>query len=125
MRRYNETMKADLRRRMSHPAWQSVAQISKELGIYITTLLRFADLVDWYNHRHRHSGIKFVTPVQRHNGEAVKICEHRERVYEQARERHLRRWTRSTRCWCQPEVVWINPPSHSEDSETATLAMAA
>jgi len=83
------------------------------------------DFVDWYNHRHRHSRIKFVTPDQRHNGEAVKICEHRGRVYEQARELHPRRWTRSTRCWRQPEVVWINPPSHAEDIGTATLALAA
>jgi hypothetical protein len=66
-----------------------------------------------------------VTPDQRHNGEAVKICEHRGRVYEQARERHPRRWTRSTRCWRQPEVVWINPPSLAEDIETVTLAVAA
>jgi len=83
------------------------------------------DFVDWYNHRYRHSGIEFVTPEQRHNGEAVKIFEHRRRVYEQARELHPRRWTRSTRCWRQPAVVWINPPSHAEDTETATLALAA
>lgn len=25
-----------------------------------------AEFVDWYNHRHRHSGIKYVTPIQRH-----------------------------------------------------------
>ena len=73
MRRYNETMKADLRRRMSHPAWQSVAQISKELGIHITTLLRFADLVDWYNHRQRKRGIKHLMPSQRHNGQLWKF----------------------------------------------------
>ena len=30
--------------------------------------------VDWYNHRHRHSGIKFVTPHQRHCGDAMEIC---------------------------------------------------
>lgn len=38
MRRYSETIKADVRRRMSPPARQSVAQISKELGIHIATL---------------------------------------------------------------------------------------
>jgi len=27
----------------------------------------------WYNHRHRHSGIKFVTPHQRHSGQAVDL----------------------------------------------------
>jgi hypothetical protein len=35
----------------------------------------------------------------------VKICKHRGRVYEQARELHPRRWKRSTRCWRQPGVV--------------------
>jgi transposase InsO family protein len=29
--------------------------------------------VDWYNHRHRHSGIKFVTPNQRHCGDGVEF----------------------------------------------------
>jgi len=29
----------------------------------------------------------------------------------QARQRKPRRWTRSTRCWRQSEVVWINPYS--------------
>ncbi len=50
--------------------------------------------VDWYNHRHLHSGIKFkfVTPHQRHNGRAVEICRHRAVVYEQVRLRHPRRW---------------------------------
>jgi transposase InsO family protein len=69
-----------------------------------------AAFVGWYNHQHRHSGIKFVTPHQRHSGAAVKLCRHRAYVYEQARQRHPRRWSRSTRCWRQPEVVWINPP---------------
>ena len=74
MRRYNETMKADLRRRMSPPARLSVAQISKEQGIHITTLLRFAGLVDWYNYRQRQRGIKHLMPSQRHNGQLWKFA---------------------------------------------------
>jgi hypothetical protein len=70
-----------------------------------------ASVVDWYNHQHRHSGIKFVTPQQRHDGQAVEICRHRAVVYEQARGRNPKRWSRSTRCWRQPEVVWINQPT--------------
>jgi len=42
--------------------------------------------VDWYNHRHRHSGIKFVTPQQHHSGQAVETCRHRGVVYEDARQ---------------------------------------
>jgi len=124
IRRCSETVKADLRRRMTAPARQSVTQISRELGIHIATLLWFADYVDWYNRRHRRSGIKFVIPHQRYNGEARKVCEHRERVYEQVRELHIKRWRRSTRCWRQPDVVWLNPPSQASDHESATLVLA-
>jgi len=84
-----------------------------------------ASFADWYNNRHRHSGIKFVTPHQRHSGQAVEICHYRAVVYEQARQRNPRRWSRSTRCWRQPEVVWINPPPTELDPSPATLTMAA
>jgi transposase InsO family protein len=81
--------------------------------------------VDWYNHRHRHSSIRFVTPDQRHSGKADELCRHRALVYEQARQRHPRRWSRGTRCWRQPGVVWINPPPPENATNRATLAMAA
>ena len=74
-----------------------------------------AAFVDWYNHRHRHSGIKFVTPHQRHSGAATAICKQRTDVYEKARQAHPRRWSRSTRCWHQPEEVWINKPPEEPD----------
>ncbi len=38
MRRYSEAVKADVRRRMSPPHRQSMAQISAELGIHVVTL---------------------------------------------------------------------------------------
>jgi transposase InsO family protein len=69
-----------------------------------------AAFVDWYNHRHRHSGIKFVTPVQRHSGSAIAICKQRAEVYENARRANPTRWSRHTRCWHQPDEVWINKP---------------
>ena len=81
--------------------------------------------VDWYNHQHRHSSIRFVTPDQRHSGQAVELCRQRARVYEQARQRHPRRWSRGTRCWRQPRVVWINPPLPENAIDPATLVMAA
>jgi putative transposase len=84
-----------------------------------------AAFVEWYNYQHRHSGIRFVTPDQRHSGEARAISRHRAQVYEQARRRHPRRWSRSTRCWRQPEVVWINPPPSENNPRPATLVRAA
>jgi len=84
-----------------------------------------AAFVGWYNDQHRHSGIRFVTPSQRHSGKAIDICRQRARVYELARQRHPRRWGRSTRCWNQPEVVWINPPAPENGVTAAMLVMAA
>ena len=67
-----------------------------------------SSFVDWYNHQHRHSRIKFVTPEQRHSGEAIEICRQRSRVYELARIANPKRWSRSICCWKQPDLVWIN-----------------
>ena len=114
---YSESLFRTIKYRPDYP---SKPFTSKELACQWV-----ADFVDWYNHRHRHSGIKFVTPYQRHSGQAVQICCHRARVYEQARKLNPRRWARSTRCWRQPEVVWINPPPHAADPDSATLAIAA
>ncbi|MCK5199293.1 MAG: integrase core domain-containing protein [Spirochaetales bacterium] len=36
-----------------------------------------ADFVDWYNNKHRHSGIGYVTPNQRHSGESNMIMQKR------------------------------------------------
>ena len=48
--------------------------------------------VQWYNHEHRHSGIQFVTPAQRHNGEDRAILQQRQAVYEAARAKNPARW---------------------------------
>ena len=66
--------------------------------------------VDWYNTEHRHSGIKYVTPNQRHYGEADEICTIRQQTYEQARQQHPRRWARPPRDWSQPQIVRVNHP---------------
>ncbi|MFM9086586.1 MAG: IS3 family transposase [Cyanobium sp.] len=66
--------------------------------------------VDWYNNEHRHSGIKYVTPSQRHHGKAQEICNRRQQTYEQARELNPLRWRRDPRDWSQPEKVKIHHP---------------
>ena len=83
-------------------------------------LRRFRDLVsvrdwvdgfvEWYNAEHRHSGIKYVTPNQRHYGEADAICKVRQQTYEQARQQCPRRWARPPRDWSQPQIVRLNHP---------------
>jgi len=65
--------------------------------------------VGWYNQSHRHSGLKYVTPEQRHSGEDVAILEQRKRVYEEAKKRRPERWSGKTRDWDHETVVNLNP----------------
>jgi len=65
--------------------------------------------VRWYNHDHRHSGIRYVSPAQRHEGLDRPILAGRHALYLAARERHPRRWSRHTRNWSPIEVVTLNP----------------
>jgi len=74
--------------------------------------------VQWYNHEHRHSGIRYVTPAQRHGGQDRPLLEARHAVYQDARERNPRRWSRQTRNWTPITVVTLN-------SERDTLVEAA
>jgi transposase InsO family protein len=67
------------------------------------------EFVHWYNVRHCHSGIKFMTPSQRHNGEAKQIAAKRSVTYEAAKTRHPERWSGKTRDWSLPEKVHLNP----------------
>jgi len=64
---------------------------------------------DWYNAEHRHRGINYVTPQQRHAGADTAILARRHAVYQAAQQRHPNRWSRDTRNWSRPEHVWLNP----------------
>jgi putative transposase len=84
-----------------------------------------ATFVDWYNRRHRHSGIN-VTPHQRHIDAATAICKQRADIYEKARQANPTRWSRSTCCWDQAKEVWINkPPEEPEPMLALPLVKAA
>ncbi|MDX1253602.1 MAG: IS3 family transposase, partial [Gammaproteobacteria bacterium] len=65
--------------------------------------------VGWYNCEHRHSGLNFVTPEQRHSAQAEDIMKRRTEIYEAARARNPQRWSRSIRDWSLPQSVWLNP----------------
>jgi transposase InsO family protein len=56
-----------------------------------------ADFVGWYNSQHLHSGIRFITPNDRHHGREAPLLAQRQRVYERARREHPARWARHTR----------------------------
>ena len=67
------------------------------------------EFMDWYNNKHCHSSIKFVTPAQRHEGIDQAILDNRVNVYELAYFKHPERWSGARRNWSRPESVTLNP----------------
>lgn len=67
------------------------------------------EFVRWYNFEHRHSGIRYVTPAQRHALEDREILAARQQVYLEAHERHPDRWARGIRDWTPVGAVTLNP----------------
>ena len=78
----------------------------------------------WYNNKHHHSAIRFVTPNQRHSGEDHAILAQRKSVYDAAKQRNPERWSGAIRNWNRIEGVWLNPPKEVR-AEEQKLAMAA
>lgn len=72
--------------------------------------------VNWYNSKHLHSSISFVTPDDRHFGREAAILERRKHVYEKARRNNPNRWSRKTRNWEAVEEVCLNsnPRQHPQ-----------
>ena len=72
-----------------------------------------AEFVHWYNVDHRHSGIRYVSPQQRHTGDDQAILAARHDLYTQARQRNPARWSGNTRDWSYIGVVTLNPERDS------------
>jgi putative transposase len=71
---------------------------------------RVLTFVDWYNNEHRHSGIKFLTPSQRHSDDhGLSILTKRDKVYKAAKLKNPNRWSGKTRDWSIEKQVWLNP----------------
>ncbi len=72
-----------------------------------------AGFVRWYNFEHRHSGIRYVSPAQRHAGEDHAILAARHELYTRARELNPARWSGTTRNWSPIGAVTLNPERDS------------
>ena len=81
-----------------------------------------ADFSVWYNDDHLHSGIKYVTPNQRHKGEDVEILIKRKKVYSQAKVLNPQRWSREIRNWDYIDKVHLNPEKGKTEKEEAKAA---
>ena len=54
----------------------------------------------WYNTKHKHSGIKYLTPKQAHNGEWKIILPNRNKVLRKASQANPEKWAGKTKDWC-------------------------
>lgn len=64
---------------------------------------------NWYNVEHKHSGIKYVTPDERHRSLDEKILAAKKSVYQLARAQHPERWSKQLRNWNHTPEVYLNP----------------
>jgi hypothetical protein len=109
---------ADLARRTRDP---KILERTVEVAGYVRRLdlaldaarLWASSFVHWYNFDHRHSGIRYVSPAQRHAGEDRAILAARHALYAEARQRNPNRWSRHTRNWEPIGVVTLNPERDS------------
>lgn len=92
-----------------HPRWPSEGFESLDAA---RTWVK--DFVQWYNHEHRHSRIKFVTPVQRHTGEDKMLLARRDKLYTRMKKSNPTRWSRKTRNWQHEQEVELNPKHQKE-----------
>lgn len=65
--------------------------------------------VYWYNFKHLHSALNYVTPQQRHTGQDRAILRKRAEVYRQACRANPQRWARLPKSWKRTACVTLNP----------------
>ena len=92
-----------------HPRWPAEGFESLDAA-----RLWLKDFVHWYNHEHRHSRIKFVSPAQRHRGEDINLLKKRHALYTRMKQRHPARWSTTTRNWQHESIVDLNPKHHKD-----------
>jgi len=113
---YSESLFKTLKYRPQYPL-KSFADVT-EARDWVT------GLVEWYNHEHRHSAIRFVTPAQRHEGLDASLLDNRKAVYEAARARNPQRWSGDARNWQKVQAVNLNPDkaeTGKEDNKEGTI----
>jgi putative transposase len=116
---YSESLFKTLKYRPNYPAraFENLFAARQWVGTF----------VHWYNHEHRHSAVRFVTPDQRHAGQDTVLLAKRVEVYEAAKAKNPQRWSGSTRNWEPVRVVHLNPDQqvNVKKEENQTLKKVA
>lgn len=104
---YSESLFRTLKYRPAYPnqAFRDLLEARQWVAVF----------TQWYNHEHRHSAIRFVTPAQRHGGLDTALLSKRDAVYDEARQRHPARWSGRTRNWTPIGIVHLNPDRQADE----------
>jgi putative transposase len=105
---YSESLFRTMKYRPAYPGkpFENCAAARQWVGMF----------VQWYNHEHRHSAIRFVTPAERHAGMDTALLQQRSYVYEEARKNNPGRWSGATRNWQPVRIVHLNPDKHATEA---------
>ncbi len=82
-------------------------------------------LFTWYNTKHHHSSLAFLTPAAVHHGRAEEVLHDRHRVLLDAYAAHPERFVKGPpQRQRLPSAVWINPPEKTahQDPPRSTIA---
>ncbi len=111
---YSEALFRTCKYRPGYPAegFETLEQAQEWVHFFVT----------WYNGEHRHSGIRFVTPLERHLGNDAATLANRHQVYEAAKAKNPERWTGKTRDWSVIQEVWLNPEKRTDKAKNVEMA---
>lgn len=98
---YSESLFKTIKYRISYPKqFNSINEAKSWMEVF----------VNWYNNEHRHSGINYVTPNERHIGIDKEILKRRLETYQIAKNKNPERWIKNKiRNWDWVEEQILNP----------------
>ncbi len=90
----------------------------KKFGGLDDALLWGRQFFPWYNDKHSHSGLAFLTPQQVHNGTYVVVLKKRQSTLDAAYMRTPERFVKGApQAGRLSKAVWINPPEKKKEEE--------
>jgi hypothetical protein len=83
----------------SLPSSQIVPRLADEEHKYVDSESIMYRVLNEFelNHDHHHSGLNFLTPIQRHNGLSNQRFTNRKTVYQAGKEKNPNRWSKEIR----------------------------
>ena len=93
---YSEALYKTLKYRAGYPGYFRSIEEAKEW---------INKFVKWYNHEHKHSGINYVTPIERHKKKDKKILEKRRKLWQKQKKKHPERFGGKLKKWKRKEEV--------------------